>query len=128
MLHITYDMALEALKAAVEEKGEDFVYEKPDDAATCAYLHVDENGDMTVPGCGVGNALLRLGVSAKFLEDYNEGYGVGHLVRDADGRSQFTIDKKALALFFQFQTVQDNKGSWSLALSLATSYVRDYHN
>ncbi len=65
MLTITYQDALAALRAAVAEKGEDYVYEKvgaDDGINSCVYK--TENNE---PSCIVGNALVRLGVPIRSL-------------------------------------------------------------
>jgi hypothetical protein len=123
---ITKESAIEALKAAVDEKGEDYVYvnaegQSPtslEDSVQCSYVHWNFAGGYTT-GCIVGNALHRHGVllrdflkaeyrSADELEDYVPNLvfeeGVGRILQAA-------------------QAKQDAGKTWGTALSAAVAHA-----
>lgn len=69
---IDLDRALELLDEAVAERGEDYVY--PEDIA-CSYWRetCDQIGTLCEPGCLVGLAWNRAGISADQLAELNGG-------------------------------------------------------
>jgi hypothetical protein len=116
MTDITYESALEALRAVVAEKVEGYVYPKVD--GECLYSH---NGK---PSCGVGYVLHRLGVDVKALENTTSNTDrfdrVANKLRDL---SVITITQSAIDLLQDFQDRQDWGLTWSEALSGAIKYA-----
>ncbi|MEU6704746.1 hypothetical protein [Streptomyces wuyuanensis] len=112
---ITEDTILATLQEVVRESPEK-VYESPEHmrtpGATCFYVHTDEAGNRTGPGCIVGTVLHRLGVS---LEALSEGEGwpaqsvLNHLASD--------LDPELLAKLRRVQMSQDNGDTWAEAYS-----------
>lgn len=116
MTVITFDMALEALNAAVDEKGDDYVYQG--EGTFCAYVASDE------PSCIVGNALHRLGVSIPTLAKMDKcaiGGAVitSRKVLEVLEDSGFTLDDDAVILLSTAQTLQDDNVPWGVAVRAA---------
>lgn len=116
MTVITLDMALEALNAAVEEKGADYVYEG--EGTFCAYVAFDE------PSCIVGNALHRLGVSIPTLVKMDKCAIGGAVISspkvlDVLEDSGFILDDEAVMLLSTAQVLQDDDVPWGDAVRAA---------
>lgn len=116
MTVITFDMALEALNAAVDEKGADFVYQG--EGTFCTYAAYDE------PSCIVGNALHRLGVSISTLEKMDHCMIGGAVISspkvlDVLEDSGFDLDYEAIVLLSTAQVLQDDEVPWGDAVRAA---------
>lgn len=116
MAVITFDMALEALNAAVDEKGSDYVYEGGRTSRT--YVAYDE------PSCIVGNALHRLGVSISTLTEMDrrtiDGAAISsRKVLEVLEGSGFIIDNDAVMLLATAQVLQDAEIPWGDAVRMA---------
>jgi hypothetical protein len=121
---ITYDMALEALNAAVEEKGADYVYEG--EGTFCAYVASGE------PSCIVGNALHRLGVSIPTLVKMDKCAIGGSVITsrkvlDVLEDSGFTLDGDVITLLSTAQTLQDDEVPWGEAVRAARDEPMEWH-
>lgn len=133
---IDRDEAIKLLKAAVERKGEDFIY-NPGGNAGCSYSAetnrssrvddgplYDEN-DKPNPGCLVGHVLYDLGVNLKSVHSGSLYSIIGHYENQknnpllADPNIQFT--PAAVAAMGAAQTSQDNGTTWGRALEVAKS-------
>ena len=116
MAVITFDMALEALNAAVEEKGADYVYEG--EGTFCAYVASDQ------PSCIVGNALHRLGVSIPTLVEMDhctvggEAISSRKILEVLEG-SGFILDNDAVMFLATAQVLQDAEIPWGDAVRMA---------
>jgi len=113
---ITYDMALEALNAVVDEKGGDYVYEGGRMSRT--YVAYDE------PSCIVGNALHRLGVSISTLTEMDrrtiDGAAISsRKVLEVLEGSGFILDNDAVMLLATAQVLQDAEIPWGDAVRMA---------
>lgn len=116
MAVITFDMVLEALNAAVDEKGSDYVYEGGRMSRT--YVAYDE------PSCIVGNALHRLGVSISTLTEMDrrtiDGAAISsRKVLDVLEGSGFILDNDAVMLLATAQVLQDAEIPWGDAVRMA---------
>lgn len=116
MAVITFDMALEALNAAVDEKGSDYVYEGGRTSRT--YVAYDE------PSCIVGNALHRLGVSISTLTEMDrrtiDGAAISsRKVLEVLEGSGFILDNGAVMLLATAQVLQDAEIPWGDAVRMA---------
>lgn len=138
MIEITYDNALSALNDAIVDMGADFVYEKGtfevedpwgdvQDKPLCAYLHNDENGNPTVPGCLVGHALLKLGVSKEFLAKHNAGPTASDVAQYMEAEGIASVTRKARTLFGWAQGRQDDGDSWGEAVKDAVEHVAAFN-
>ncbi|MBN3584870.1 hypothetical protein JYB64_20945 [Algoriphagus aestuarii] len=113
MVLITFDMALEALNAVVDEKGGDYVYEGGRMSRT--YVAYDE------PSCIVGNALHRLGVPIPTLVEVDRSAIGGEVVSsrkvlDVLESSGFILDNDAVMLLATAQVLQDAEIPWGDAV------------
>lgn len=123
MTPITFDMALEALNAAVDEKGDDYVYEG--EGTFCAYV---ANGE---PSCIVGNALHRLGVSIPTLAEMDYCAIGGAVITSPKVLEVleyrgFTLDYDAVMLLSAAQTLQDDQVPWGDAVRVAREEAAEY--
>lgn len=125
MLTITYQDALAALRAAVEEKGADYVYEKVGTGAVQCVYRTEDNQ----PSCIVGNVLVRLGVP---VEDLPPPTGIQRNAKALLGRSPgqrnamlrgVAATVSAAALLAVVQWRQDEGESWGEAVELAVLHV-----
>lgn len=125
MLEITYPQALAAMRAAVADRGEDYVYpeSEKDSHGACQYLTTDGKGL-----CIVGETLLRLGVSSEEIQQALDGtpytpgsYGLmSWLYRN---KVAFE-DERTSVLFATSQARQDFGETWGIALREAEDYVQ----
>lgn len=111
-----------ALLQQVVERNEDYVYEVPAGADACVYVTQDGT-----PSCIVGRALTSVGVG---FWRYNEFTGIretfymnGGIAGLSDELQKhnpgLTITNEARLIFAVAQSVQDNKGTWGVALQAA---------
>lgn len=123
-IHLDYANTLAALQGGVKEKGEDFIYVNREGISSlnddgyhsgtpCHYVHGPDE-----PGCIVGNALHRLGVSLIALSEYEEKSAyqiVNGLVAD----EIITCDNDAKTLLILVQNKQDYGVSWGESVKYA---------
>lgn len=131
MIEIKYDDALSALNDAIMEKGSDFVYVKEVEARdeesgesykVCTYVHPDKEGNLTVPGCLVGNVMARLGVPIEKMAAINDGgMSARSLFSYLSDRNIISITEKAAGLLVNAQAHQDNEFTWGEAVFTAVS-------
>jgi hypothetical protein len=120
MTVVNAEKALELLKLAIEERGEDFVYRPPSSDLSCSYLSEDQ----TEPGCLVGLALHKNGVSMdtlRSMDRYGMILGAASLVPANECR--FT--QHGIETLWRAQSRQDNQESWGAAYIAAKSYVEN---
>lgn len=114
MQFITKEDAIRALREAVAERGEDYVYQLLDGGA-CLYVHNE------APSCGVGLALSKLGVPLSILKQMDD-YGLGSSMDDASPvlhENGYALERGAYAAFREFQHTQDSGVKWGAALLFA---------
>lgn len=118
---VTKESAIEALKAAVTEKGSDYVYvngagESPtslEDSVRCSYVHWSASSG--VPGCIVGSTLHRLGVP---LRDFSEAEY--HSAEDLEKYIPNLVFEDGVGEILQAaQTKQDAGKTWGTAYRAA---------
>lgn len=108
----TIEEALELLRRAVDERGEDHVAERyvtttPDGDAACRYF--SPTGE---PGCIVGHVLHYKGATPSEVPEF---MGVGALA----GRGVLVAPAAVLAVLAEAQGTQDMGKSWGHALDCA---------
>jgi hypothetical protein len=111
MIEITQEKFMSALRDAVAEKGDGYVYSRLDGyAGMCLYVHDDG------PGCIMGNALHRMGVSLEFLSSA-EGEGITSVLEYLYCRGIIgdysTLDLERLS---SIQAAQDCGSTWGKAV------------
>lgn len=127
-----------ALAAAVAEKGEDYVYEKPqvlryddvtdewykDEADGCLYLapvfDADDKVTDYVPSCIWGHALLTLGMDAEVLLEHNEEFGIG-----APDMPRPWTDKLITEAARDAQFAQDSGRPWGEAVKAFERTIKE---
>jgi len=110
---VTYDVLLAALREAVAEKGEDYVYKKRGAAGNrCVYVH-EEDGKK-VPSCIIGNAMHRLGVPLGNLHFLGGSEALFNIL--VKGGVIADVEPKARDLAMGVQAGQDYGVPWGAAL------------
>lgn len=113
-IHINAHDAMDAMFLATEERGKAYVYEPMEPGLGCRNWHIDTDE----PGCIVGLAVHRLGVSAEIMRTCDTG-GVETL-REALLKHDVTMTDAAVKVFKIAQVVQDNRGPWGAAVAAAS--------
>lgn len=134
MIEINHDTALSALNNAIMVEGPDFVYAKEvlttstygDQYPVCSYLHQDKDGELTVPGCIVGRALIDLGVPVEEIQPYNTGYVAGGILRELAKDNILSFTSKAASLLAYVQHLQDSEVEWGEAVHDAVEHVASF--
>lgn len=121
-IHIDSIVAEEILRAAVAEKGEEYVYHNPEEPGQCRYVVYGQ------PSCIVGDGLNRLGVSPGRLSgfDFGDGVGVGSVLADLQDEGILTYTGKARIILSVAQSWQDDSSPWGHALSEALRAAEQY--
>lgn len=109
-INLTLDYTKELLRQAVADRGEDFVYEKPEGAEQCMYVHEDG------PGCIVGYVLHAAGVPLEALNEHENTYASKMVRYLLDEEIIDSADEWAMDLLNTVQDRQDNGVSWGLAV------------
>ncbi len=111
----TADQALELLERAVATRGEDFVYEKPEDAEFCVYVRDGK------PDCLIGVVLSMVGWTNEELEVADSIGTVSTLAIDTRWADRFSKD--AVRILGSAQSAQDFGRAWGSALAKAREYA-----
>lgn len=119
MIELSYGEILDHALAAIAEKGDDYVYQAPDDRSSCWYVHRTKF-DAT-PGCIVGHILYRAGVSLDDLTK-REG-GVRSLLCSLKRGGILKVDDYGEIFLTVAQAIQDKKGVWVAAYDGGTAAV-----
>jgi len=126
-IDLTIENVIEALKEAVAEKGEEYVYVNKygqsaldDDGypsgISCHYLDLDSN-----PSCIVGNVLYRLGVP--FNEMYDNGEDSSALVKRLHQEGVISaVQLGVLPILYTAQGMQDMGATWGVVLEKAIAF------
>lgn len=113
---VTYQDVVDALRKAVIDKGENYVYEN--ETESCRYF--DASGQ---PSCIVGHALSQWGVAPFRFNETLNGSGVGNLFREhviADPQRDFDFKgSQAYRTLRLAQRRQDSGTSWGRVLEQA---------
>ncbi len=112
---INYESMLAALRAAVEERGENYVYPQRGEQDNCFYVWEDK------PDCIAGTALHSLGMSLDSLR-LNEGIAVDGIAIRINGEVA-SMTEKASFLVRRVQQFQDKGRSWGEALAEGLDYI-----
>ncbi len=120
MIRIDKDRALELLENVVAENP-DRVYESPA-GGWCSYIEVDSAGNTVAPGCGVGVALHKAGLSLAGLEQLDDL--VGGIAGYEGEVSNLELTDEAIDVFNIFQAAQDDKINWQESLNLVKDRLK----
>lgn len=118
---IMYKDAVRMLKESIEAMGPDYVYVKPDTSIACLYVHSsDESDDGVVPGCIVGDLLVRQHIlTLRDLSDLQANVGTGSFTeihQDVVDIYGDGFSDKARKLLDLVQDGQDRGVPWGAAL------------
>jgi hypothetical protein len=129
-VEITYEKALSAMRAAVADRGADYVYPEKEKttAGTCQYLTEDGKAS-----CIVGDVLIRVGVPAESLPRWIPGErsssieavpNASSLVGKLEKAAVVVLDEsRTYTLLDTAQDEQDNGQTWGTALKRAEESV-----
>jgi hypothetical protein len=132
-------LAIKLMSEAVAERGDSFVYHQEEHAAECRYVHGTEVAELSdgglvdtpeeewTPGCLVGAALVKGGVSLKqiMLTNNNESGSDVLLDRLVDTDVLGGVTADAIAVIALAQSLQDRGDSWGYALERAKAWKGD---
>jgi hypothetical protein len=119
-IHITLEWAKKAVEGAMKERGADFVYEKPNAAKECLYVHADNT-----PGCIVGLVLHNAGVPLSTLAKYEGTAARALIICLLDEQVVDSADSEALYFLDALQMHQDDTTPWGDAYSNAVEGASD---
>lgn len=106
-----------ALERAVALKGEDYVYERPEDGF-CKYMYDGQ------PSCLIGHALLDLGVEYSAQWEGKHARAIGHGVDHQDYVPTFNWpDDSTAHAAIRAQGRQDDGETWGVALDTYKAYL-----
>lgn len=137
-IELTEALVLDLLDEAVAEKGEDHLYENPDEPGACTYVHGydavetrDEYGDLVerefvqaddlTPGCIVGDVLHRAGVPLELFQELNINYDTQSSVamRILAKHGAISYSGKVEGILSFVQGLQDDFVPWGQAVASA---------
>lgn len=128
MIEIDYAAAMRAMREAVNEFGENYVYENSGEPGQCVYVL---NG---APSCLVGHALHKLGVSLEFLREMDDGseelagsVPASSVALVLGGRHIANITEKARMAFMEAQGMQDEGNEWGYSLDRTRELLSGFH-
>lgn len=129
---VDYAEAVRLAVEAADERGNDYTYNNPSGSMQCMYVH--DIGDKIVPGCIVGNILIRKGIiSAVELDmlEKNEHDSGSTAFRIFNGiitrKTGWKFTGKALTFLGHVQSRQDGGESWGDAISEAMAWTEELH-
>lgn len=118
---VTYQRVVNALHAAVVDRGEDFVYTPPEGAPTGACLNWHE--DVDKPGCIVGYVLHSLGATKEQLAgknpvDSEATYAItaSNTIHNLETEHGWVLGDEIATLLTQVQKFQDVGEPWGEAV------------
>lgn len=116
---ITFEQMRDAVKAEIDEVGEDFVYQPFAETPTTPSCRYEHDGK---PSCLIGRALYRLGTPIELLSAYNKIGGVRTLVNEG------VLDISGVAASFAalVQHEQDCGVKWGEAYTRSLGAVDEY--
>jgi len=109
MITLTNEQVTSLIEAAVVEKGENYIYERPIGAEDCLYVHGEQ------PGCIVGHVLHAAGVRLAALW-VREGMSARVLIEELKDQEVISMSGEAVVALRRAQQEQDYGGTWGEAL------------
>lgn len=130
-IHITLDRAVDLLREAVAERGENYVYEYPENAmGSCVYVVTDygDNDELipVAPSCIVGTAMHKAGVPLDFMAQSAINSSSSQSLREELMREAVADWDEGAALLFQWaQKYQDDSNPWGDSLRMAIDRLKE---
>lgn len=121
-INLTRQKAEEMVKAAVDERGSDFIYERPSVLTDCMYVHNPDSED-AYAGCGIGLAFALEGVPLDTLRQYehNDATNLVNALKKDGVLGSF--EHEARGFMQNFQAQQDIGYTWGDAYEYALTAV-----
>lgn len=128
MIKLTAELTNRLSLEAIADKGEDFTY-RPIRPFECEYVHRFVDGEHLlastisadeveveerVPGCHVGDVLIRAGVPMEWF-DRNEGDDCRAVLSRLENQGILEADDASWTYLNKFQDLQDNRVPWGVA-------------
>ena len=124
-INLTRQKAEEMVKAAVDERGSDFIYEKPSSFGDCMYVHNSDSED-AYAGCGIGLAFALEGVPLETLNEYEHNDATNLVSQLKVVGVLESFEHQARGFMQNFQAKQDVGYTWGDAYEYAlTAVVED---
>jgi hypothetical protein len=128
MIKLNVTTVTDFLLMAVQERGFDYTYERPDEFVGCLYVHdtekevdgeiVDAPEEEWTPGCIVGFVLNKAGVTLAQLKQYEHNHAASVIAKlQSDGILE--IDEASISLLRAVQVKQDDRQDWGRAVITA---------
>ncbi len=113
-INLTRQKAEEMVKAAIDERGSDFVYERPSALSDCMYVHNPDSED-AYAGCGIGLAFALEGVPLDTLSqhEHNDATNLVSQLKVVGVLESF--EHQARSFMQNFQAKQDIGYTWGEA-------------
>jgi hypothetical protein len=117
-INLTLEKARQMVEAAIDERGVDYIYERPSLATDCMYVH-EHGTEQEHAGCGIGLAFHLAGVPLEELRKH-EHEDAGTLVWRLHGMGILSgIEPEAEQFMVRFQSNQDHGSTWGEARDAA---------
>lgn len=126
-----YDETLSLLRAAVELKGEDYVYTNPNgematiDGGITDCFYVDESGDDAVPSCIVGHVFHAMGIPVLDMLKIEGSSVNSDVTEDLLRDNSIQVTPRATRLLYSAQDLQDSGHTWGEAVDDAVRYASE---
>lgn len=120
---ITAHDAVELLKAEVDRKGEDYVYEEPPGPGCSYTVHDRDTFSATdTPSCIVGHVFVHLGLDMSREDGLPIEGPLDHVIEQfKKANPALRMTKAALIVLRTAQSLQDRGETWGLALKAAAA-------
>lgn len=122
---ITRAFVIEAVKRLVEERGEDYTYDRAEiGPASCLYVHTDKTHygvTEPVPGCIAGQVLHAAGITLHELAE-QEGLRAGTAMHNLREAGRLTVQVGVYEMLNDMQEAQDDGETWGAALEIIKVY------
>lgn len=115
MITIDLARARELINECIDDRGEDYVYEKPSGSSVCLYVHHYEEG-VSSAGCIVGMALNKAGIP---LDEIDTQMNASHLLRLLEDNEMLEVSNNAVEYLQYVQDRQDKGATWADARAYA---------
>ncbi len=128
MIKLNVTTVTNFLLMAVQERGFDYTYERPNEFVGCLYVHdtkkevdgetVDAPEEEWTPGCIVGYVLNKAGVTLAQLKEYEHNHAAD-VIANLQSDGILEIDDASVDLLRSAQVKQDDRQDWGRAVITA---------
>lgn len=124
-----YDETLSLLRAAVELKGEDYVYVNPDgevasdDGSITDCFYVDNGSGEAAPSCIVAHVFHAMGIPVLDMLKIEGSSVNSDVTEDLLRDNSIQVTPRATRLLYSAQDLQDSGHTWGVAVECAVRYA-----